>query len=104
MTQKQLAQKADLDETQLGRYLKGHTSPSFEAVERVAVALGVPPFYLLMSPEERALWDAKSAPKSDLEARVEALERGRDAREQEIQKALRLAEKIKAERAAEALP
>jgi|GEM_PF-1843463 len=101
-----------------------------QVLEAIAFALGVPPFYLLMSPEERAQWDklgktpeekALQTIIDDPEALLRRLEKvehdlsvfrqsqparaeQHDAREAGIQAALELAEKIKAERAAEALP
>ena len=47
LTQKEIAQRSDCDQTQLGRYVNGKTTPSFEVVERVAGALGVAPHELV---------------------------------------------------------
>lgn len=58
MSQRQLAKLADVDETGLGRWLKGKTAPGLEQVERMAAALDVPVFYLFMTPEDRARWNA----------------------------------------------
>lgn len=57
ITQKELAKTAGIDETQLGRYIKGRHLPRVDQIGKIAEALKVSPAELLMTDEERATWE-----------------------------------------------
>ena len=57
LSQKDFAKAADLDQTGIGKYLKGKLAVGTRVLEKMAAALGVPAFYLIMPPEERKAWD-----------------------------------------------
>jgi transcriptional regulator with XRE-family HTH domain len=46
----------------ISRFLGGEHIPGIDKIERVAAALSVPTFYILMSPEDRKKWDNLTAP------------------------------------------
>lgn len=71
--QTELHKKTGLSRTVLKAYIDGKTEPGLGAIEKIADALEVPAFYLLMNPTERARWDS-SASAPSLERRVTALE------------------------------
>lgn len=53
MTQRELAQKLDVSEVTVSRWLNGERSPSRSNLENIAKALGVPPSYLFGNEEEK---------------------------------------------------
>jgi transcriptional regulator with XRE-family HTH domain len=59
ISQKALAEKMGLSGASLSKTLT-NSSPTYETLERFGTHFKVPPFYLLMSPEDRKAWDAKS--------------------------------------------
>ena len=77
LKQAEVARLAGMSPQQLNDTLSG-VDAKFSTIEKIARALEVPTFYLLMSPEERALWDKKTQePSADLtaiERRLAALE------------------------------
>lgn len=52
-----LAKRLGVSDQQVSKYLGGHHAPGLDKVEKIAEALGVSPFLLIMSKEERAAWD-----------------------------------------------
>lgn len=62
ITQKAFAEKAELNPTDIGRYLKAQISVGSRILDKMATACNVPVFYLLMSPQERAKWDEVTGP------------------------------------------
>jgi transcriptional regulator with XRE-family HTH domain len=54
ISQMELAERADISSSYVGEMELGHKYPSAEMLERLAEALGVEPFRLLMSPEDVA--------------------------------------------------
>lgn len=51
----------DIDHSSINRWRKGETFPTPENLERLAEALGCDPLELLMTPEQRRLWQALQA-------------------------------------------
>ncbi len=76
--QQDLAKKAGIDPTQLGRYLNKKTWPGLAIIGKIADALKVTPAYLLATPDERAKLDYKTPELNDefeaIKKRLEALE------------------------------
>lgn len=71
-----LAKMLGVSRQTVGQYLSGEHSPSLDKIVKIAEALGVPPFVLLMSPLEKAKWDlfcAPSATPSEIAASYAAL-------------------------------
>ena len=60
LSQKDLANKAGVDETQLGRYLNGRHLPRLDQLVKLAEALEVSPFILLMNDDEQQRWGSAS--------------------------------------------
>ena len=73
LNQAELAAKIGIKPTQFSRQIGGKSDVRMSALEGMAKALDVPAFYLLMTEDERALWDAKA--NDPIEKRVESLER-----------------------------
>jgi transcriptional regulator with XRE-family HTH domain len=77
LSQTDFAQKLGVSRQTVSQFITGEHAPRLDKVEDISEALGVPAFYLLMGPEERARWDDISKPKTDLSAierRLAALE------------------------------
>lgn len=58
LSKSDLAKNLGVSPTSVNRYLGGQNTPGLDKAEELARALGVPAFYLLMSPEERKKWDS----------------------------------------------
>lgn len=56
----QLGRIMGLSRQAINTLLSSKSAPTLTTVQRVATALNVPPFILLMTPQERAQWDAKA--------------------------------------------
>lgn len=105
LSQRQLAIAIGMDPSGFSRLLKGANDPSMETVGKLAEVLGVPAFYLLMSPEDRARWDSlQSAAPVDVVKRLEAVERDvkRLREDPEVEKYLEMGREIGARDAATA--
>ena len=78
LSQADIATMIETMPQQLSKQLGGKTDARISLLEKLAKALGVPPFYLLMSAQERAQWDEIGKPKqsdlSAIERRLAALE------------------------------
>lgn len=57
LTQAQIATQLKVTPQAISDLLAGRHSPRLDKVDVISEALGVPTFYLLMSPEDRAKWD-----------------------------------------------
>lgn len=64
MSKSDLARKMNVTPTSVNRYLGGANTPGIDKVGEIADALSVEPFYLLMSPDERAKWDSLTNPRA----------------------------------------
>lgn len=76
MSQTDLASALGISRQSVSQMLNLRRAPNIATIIEVARALEVPAFYLLMTPEERALWDAKAAqndPKARLQEMVDRL-------------------------------
>ena len=86
LKQAEVARLAGMSPQQLNDTLSG-VDAKFSTIEKIARALEVPTFYLLMSPDERAIWDKKTQqPSVDLtaiERRLAALEAAKPSVETE---------------------
>jgi transcriptional regulator with XRE-family HTH domain len=61
MNQTRLASALGVGKAAVSKIMKSDTLPNLSTIRDISAALSVEPFYLLMSPEERAVWDAKTA-------------------------------------------
>lgn len=73
LKQAEVARQAGMSPQQLNDTLSG-VDAKFSTIEKIALALGVPTFYLLMSPQERAKWDEANRDQSAIERRFAAIE------------------------------
>jgi len=84
--QAEVARSAGMSPQQLNDTLSGVDS-KLSTIEKIAKALGVPAFYLLMSAQERAQWDEIGKPKqidlSAIERRLAALEAAKPCEQSE---------------------
>jgi transcriptional regulator with XRE-family HTH domain len=75
LNQKDLAQIAQMTPQQISKLLKGKYSPNLESVDKLAAALGVSSFYLLMPDDVRAKWELLNKASGESLSRVsDALE------------------------------
>ena len=78
INQTELASKLGVSRQTVSQFTSGEHEPRISKMADIAKALGVPPFYLLMSAQERAQWDEIGKPKqsdlSAIERRLAALE------------------------------
>jgi transcriptional regulator with XRE-family HTH domain len=62
ISQTTLAKTSGVPQSAISLYLSGNRIPGIDTVTVIAEALNVSPFYLLMSQEERDIWDNISRP------------------------------------------
>lgn len=60
LSQTEFAQKLGVSRQTVSQFITGEHAPRLDKVEDIAKALDVPAFYLLMSEDERAIWDSKT--------------------------------------------
>jgi transcriptional regulator with XRE-family HTH domain len=70
-SERDLASRSELSPQAVNMFLKGDRDIRQSTILALSKALGVPAFYLLMTPEERTKWDQAQMPSSEPEAQIE---------------------------------